>query len=87
MDDLTTSTGQFSVSADRWSARDVARHDAAVRQSLAWAHESAIGGEYADALLWMITLDAVGHTFSPADAAARATWQRASRLFTRGPGC
>lgn len=50
------------------------RHQAAVARSLGWAHESAARGDYADALSWMTTLDAVGHTFAATDEAARASW-------------
>jgi hypothetical protein len=51
-----------------------ARHQAAVARSLGWAHESAARGDYVDALSWMRTLDAVGHTFTATDATARAAW-------------
>jgi hypothetical protein len=54
-----------------------ARHQAAIARSLGWAHESAARGDYADALSWMTTLDAVGHTCSSKDQAARESWARA----------
>ncbi len=59
-----------------------ARHQAAVARSLGWAHESAARGDYADALSWMLTLDAVGHTLAATDQSARADWTIAQALVT-----
>lgn len=50
------------------------RHDAAVRQSVVWAEEAASEGDYAGALAWLATVEAVGDELSEALAARRRGW-------------
>lgn len=50
------------------------RHAAAVRQSVAWAEDAAREGDYAGALAWLATVEAVGGELSGALAARRRGW-------------
>jgi hypothetical protein len=50
------------------------RHDAAVRQSVAWAEDAARRGDYAGALAWLATVEAIGDELSQALAARRRGW-------------
>ena len=58
------------------------RHRAAVRRSLGWAQESADCGDYADALLSIRALDAIGEQLPPAYEAKRRAW--GDQLVTNG---
>ncbi len=63
-------------------ANPLERHRAAVRRSLRWAQESADCGDYADALLWIRVLDAIGEQLPPAYEAKRRAW--GDQLVTSG---
>lgn len=55
--------------------RDQSTHRAAVAQTLSWAHVAAARGDYADALAWLATLDAIGHELSRDDERLREAWR------------
>ncbi len=50
------------------------KHEAAVAATLAWADEAAARGDYADALGWLATVEAVGDTLTNAYHAKQRTW-------------
>ena len=49
----------------------IARHLAAVAGTLGWAQESAERGDYADALKWIQTVEAIGEPIPPSDVTER----------------
>jgi hypothetical protein len=55
---------------------DPVRHRAAVARTLSWAREAADRGDHADALAWLLTLDAIGYEFSQEDQRLRDAWRR-----------
>jgi len=52
-----------------------AKHERAVKRTLAWADEAAAGGDHADALAWLDTLEAAGHELSSEYERKREAWQ------------
>jgi hypothetical protein len=54
-----------------------AKHRTAVATTLGWADAAALEGDYAEALAWLDTLDAVGEPLSSEYRAKRAAWQEA----------
>jgi hypothetical protein len=50
------------------------RHETAVRQSLAWAEDDAREGDYASALSWLATVEAVDGDLPHEFQAHRRTW-------------
>ena len=50
------------------------RHVAAVARTLGWAQESADGGDYADALKWIQTVEAIGERIPPGYVTKREAW-------------
>lgn len=53
------------------------RHQHAVASTLSWADQAAADGEYARALAWLDTLDAIGARLPEAYVAKRPVWARA----------
>jgi hypothetical protein len=53
------------------------RHLAAVARSLRWAQESAERGDYADALAWIQTVEAIGEQLPPSYQTKREAWHGA----------
>jgi hypothetical protein len=53
------------------------RHERAVANTLGWADHAAADGEYADAVAWLDTLDAIGVRLPEPYAAKRPVWVRA----------
>jgi hypothetical protein len=53
------------------------RHLVAVARSLGWAQESAERGDYADALQWIQTVEAIGELLPPSYHAKREAWRSA----------
>lgn len=53
------------------------RHLAAVARSLGWAQESAERGDYADALAWIRTVEAIGEQLPPSYQTKRRAWHSA----------
>lgn len=60
------------------------RHREAVRQSAGWAEDAAREGDYADALAWLATIEAVAGELPRALEARRRAW--ASRMRSGKPG-
>lgn len=56
---------------------DQERHLAAVARSLQWAEESAAHGDYADALSWIQTVEAIGDELTQRHRALRLEWRNA----------
>lgn len=54
------------------------RHERAVANTLRWADRAAADGDYADAIAWLGTLEAIGVRLPEAYAAKRPVWARAS---------
>jgi hypothetical protein len=61
------------ASADRGRSR----HERAVANTLSWADHAAAYGEYAEALAWLETLEAIGAQLPEVYAAKRLVWARA----------
>lgn len=59
------------------------RHERAVANTLSWADQAAAYGEYAEALAWLNTLDAIGSPLPEAYAAKRPAWAQACAARTR----
>lgn len=55
-----------------------ARHERAVANTLSWADRAAANGEYAEALAWLDTLEAIGAKLPDLYLAKRPVWARAS---------
>jgi GAF domain len=53
------------------------KHERAVANTLSWADQAAAYGEYAEALAWLATLDAIGAQLPEVYAAKRPVWARA----------
>ncbi len=53
------------------------RHLVAVASSLGWAQESADRGDYADALGWIVVLEAIGEEIPDGYQTKREAWRRA----------
>lgn len=51
------------------------KHQAAVAATLALADEAAARGDYADALAWLATVEAVGDTLTSAYHAKQRAWR------------
>lgn len=56
---------------------DRSRHERAVANTLSWSDQAAAKGEYAEALAWLRTLDAIGARLPEAYAAKRFLWSQA----------
>lgn len=52
------------------------QHVAAVARTLSWADEAAASGDYAEALAWLATVEAVGDALTGAYLAKRREWRR-----------
>lgn len=61
----------------------LSRHEAAVANTLGWADRAAADGDYADALAWLATLDAIGVPLPAEYVAKRPAWVSASAARTR----
>jgi hypothetical protein len=57
----------------------VSKHAAAVASTLRFAVDAAAGGDYADALAWLATVEAIGDVLPQEYEARRATWRLAAR--------
>lgn len=57
--------------------RDGSKHARAVANTLTWADHAAANGEYAEALAWLETLEAIGVQLPEAYAAQRPVWTQA----------
>lgn len=55
------------------------RHEAAVASTLRLADEAAAGGDYQDALTWLVTLEAIGDQIPDEYERKREVWARAQR--------
>jgi GAF domain-containing protein len=55
----------------------LAKHERAVANTLSWADHAAAYGEYAQALAWLNTLEAIGAELPEAYVAKRPAWARA----------
>jgi hypothetical protein len=53
------------------------RHRAAVASTLRWAQEAADRGDYADALEWVRTIEAIGDQLPPSYRTHRQAWRSA----------
>jgi hypothetical protein len=60
------------------------RHQAAVRQSVGWAEDAAREGDYAGALAWLATVEAVAGELPRGFEARRRSW--AARMVAARPG-
>lgn len=52
-----------------------ARHHAAVGRTLVWAEDAATRGDYAEALAWIETLEALGDELASEYQAKREAWR------------
>jgi len=57
---------------------ELSRHERAVANTLSWADHAAAYGEYAQALAWLDTLDAIGAELPESYAAKRPVWVRSN---------
>jgi len=62
-----------------------ARHLVAVASTLGRADESAKGGDYADALAWLATVEVIGEQLSDEYGSKRRAWRAALRAKTVRP--
>jgi hypothetical protein len=53
------------------------RHRLAVASSLEWAQDAAERGDYADALEWVLTVEAIGEELPPGYQTQRQAWRSA----------
>jgi hypothetical protein len=53
------------------------KHECAVTRTLTWAEEAAASGDHADALAWLETLVAAGHSLSGEYQRKREAWRLA----------
>lgn len=65
----------------RWRRASTPRHEAAVQRSLRWADEAAQQGDYANALSWLATIEAVDGSLPPSYESRRLDW--AARIVGR----
>jgi hypothetical protein len=70
----------------RASIQLLERHQAAVNNSLASAQDAADRGDYADALEWIRTLEAIGEQISPGYEAKRRVWEKRLRATGHARG-
>lgn len=54
------------------------RHEAAVRRILQWADEAAAGSDYATALQWLATIEAIGDRLPPDYQVRQEAWEAAT---------
>jgi len=67
-----------AVQSDLTNSR-VYKHAAAVARTLLAAVDAAAGGDYADALAWLATVEAIGDVLPHEYEAKRAAWVVAAR--------
>ena len=65
---MTTHSAQAAVHAAE-------RHRVAVANTLGWAQEAAERGDYADALEWLRTVEAIGEQLPPGYLTQRRAWR------------
>ncbi len=64
-------------------SRPVDPHATAVTNTLGWADEAAADGRYAEALSWLLTIEAIGDALPAEYRRRRSTWTAAA---LRGDG-
>ena len=60
------------------------RHRVAVANTLGWAQEAAQRGDYADALEWLRTVEAIGEQLPPGYQTQRQAWRSTLAQNTAG---
>lgn len=72
----------WETGVERRSRSTSERHRVAVERSVGWAERAAAEGDFAEALAWLATIEAVGDRLPAGVDGKRRAWMRAARATT-----